>query len=237
MPKALTSAFIIGEYKANMPVSSALLREQIQTALRDRCDAAFDLKKSAYQALPSAVGEIPRGTLTEIAGPASSGRTSLLHSLMAEVGARQEFCALIDASDRFDPASAAAAGVRLSQVLWVRCGGNAEHALKAVDLLVQGGGFGLVAMDLGDLPVKTVHRIPMASWFRLRHAVENTRTALLVLARQSHTQSCAALKVEMSAARPTWRGWLPGCILDGLEAAAECIREHRGQRVGFSIAR
>src|SRR3569833_1308887 len=125
MSSALTSAFIIGEHKANMPVSAALLREQIQTALGDRCDAAFDLKKSAYQALPSAVGEIPRGTLTEIAGPMSSGRTSLLHSLMAEVCARQEFCALIDAGDRFDPASAAAAGVRLSQVLWVRCGGIA----------------------------------------------------------------------------------------------------------------
>jgi hypothetical protein len=92
-------------------------------------------------------------------------------------------------------------------------------------------------MDLGDLPVKTVHRIPMASWFRLRRAVENTRTSLLVLARQSHTQSCAALKVELGRARAVWRGWLPGCILDGLEAAAECIREHRGQRVGFSIAR
>jgi hypothetical protein len=216
---------------------AAVLREQIQTALGDRCEAAFLQKKPAFVTLNSAMGEIPRGTLTEIAGPASSGRTSLLYSLMAEVCARQEFCALLDASDTFDPAGAAVAGVRLSQTLWVRCGGNAEHALKAADLLVQGGGFGLVAIDLGDLPVKTVHRIPLASWFRLRHAVENTRTVLIVMARRSHTQSCAALRLELGSARPVWRGWLPGCILDGLEAAGQYIREHRGEKREFSIAR
>ncbi len=220
-----------------MLVSAALLREQIQSSLGERCDAAFQLKKPAFDSLPSAVGEIPRGTLTEIAGPASSGRTSLLYSLLAEVSARQEFCALLDAGDTFDPASAAAAGVRLSQTLWVRCGGNAEHAMKAADLLVQGGGFGLVAIDLGDLPVKTVHRIPMAAWFRLRHAVENTRTVLIVMARQSHTQSCAGLRLELSPGRPVWKGWLPGCLLDGFEAVAQYIRDHRAQPREFSIVR
>ncbi len=220
-----------------MSRSATALREQIQTALGDRCDAAFQIKKPAYQALPSAIGEVPRGAMTEITGPASSGRTSLLHALLAEVCGRQECCAVIDAEDRFDLTSAAAAGVRLSQTLWVRCGGNAEHAIKAADLLAQGGGFGLVAIDFGDLPVKTVHRVSMASWFRLRHAVENTRTVLIVLARQSHTQSCAALKVELQPVQTVWRGWLPGCILDGFEAIGQYVRDHQGQKRAFSIAR
>src|SRR5579884_2240834 len=94
--------------------------------------------------LRSPLGEVPRGALTEITGPVSSGRTAFLHALLAAATAEEEYCALIDADDAFDPESASAAGVRLSQVLWVRCGGNVEHAFKAADLLAQGGGFGFV---------------------------------------------------------------------------------------------
>jgi RecA/RadA recombinase len=59
-------------------------------------------------------------------GPASSGRTSVMFALMAEVTRRQEVCALIDVTDSFDPASAEAAGVDLKRVLWVRCGKNSD---------------------------------------------------------------------------------------------------------------
>jgi len=220
-----------------MPVSSAILKEQIQASLGERCEAGFSRKKLREETLPSAVGEIPRGTLTEITGPASSGRTSLLYSLLAGASSRQEFCALLDANDTFDPANAAAAGVRLSQVLWVRCGGNVEHAIRAADLLVQGGGFGVVAIDLGNTPLKTVQRVPLASWFRLRHAVENTRIALIVMAQAHHTQSCAGLRVEFGSGRALWRGELPGGILNGLCATAQCVRNHHAQDRAFEIAR
>ena len=110
---------------------------------------------------------------------------------LARVTANQEYCALIDTSDAFDPASAAEAGVHLSRVLWIRCGGNAEHALKAADLIVQAGGFGLIAMDLADTPPRTAARISLASWFRLRHAVERTPAALVVLAQTLHAKSCS----------------------------------------------
>src|SRR5690242_18717543 len=82
----------------------------------------------------------PRGCLTEIVGAASSGRTSLLHAALAASTGRGEMCAIVDADDAFDPASAEAAGVRLDRLIWIRCGRNAEHALKAADLLIQGGG-------------------------------------------------------------------------------------------------
>src|SRR5215467_13355481 len=104
--------------------SASVLREQIQFSLGDRCEAAFlTQEKTVGEALPSTLGDIPRGALTEIAGPASSGRTSLLHSILATACAAQEFCALLDSNDTFDLESAASAGVALSQVLWVRCGG------------------------------------------------------------------------------------------------------------------
>ncbi|MSV30044.1 MAG: hypothetical protein EXQ52_15050, partial [Bryobacterales bacterium] len=110
-----------------------------------------------------AAGGLPRGCLTEIFGPLSSGRMSLLLSILAEATARAEVCALVDAEDAFDPCSAAAAGVRLERLLWVRCPHSAEQALKAADLLVQGGGFGLVAMDLGDTSLQSAWRISLAS--------------------------------------------------------------------------
>jgi hypothetical protein len=221
-----------------METAAALLREQIQAALSPRCEAAFNQEKqAARETLPSAVGEIPRGALTEIAGPVSSGRTSLLYSLLVAASSGQEFCALLDAENTFDPESAAAAGVRLSQILWVRCGGNAEHALKAADMLAQAGGFGLVAIDLGDAPEKVVRRIPLAAWFRLRQAVENSRTALIVVGQQIHAYSCSAVKIELNRSRALWRGRLPGGLLDGFEATAHYIRDHRIQERRFTVSR
>ena len=167
-------------------------------------------------------GGLPRGCLSEVCGPSSSGRTSLMLAAMAQATAREEVCALVDASDAFDPASAAAAGVKLERLLWVRCGGHAEHALKAVDLLVQGGGFGLVAMDLADTPVETARRISLTSWFRLRRAVEHTPTVLLVLERQPHAKTCASLTLEMRREKAAWSG-TPGCsqLLRGIRVHVE----------------
>jgi hypothetical protein len=160
--------------------------------------------------------------VTDIFGPASSGRTSLLFALLAQATAREEFCAVVDASDAFDPTSAAAAGVALERLLWIRTGGNAEHALKATDLLLQAGGFGLVAMDLGDIAPETVRRISLASWYRLRRAVENTPTALVVIERTPLARACATLALECARNRTQWSG-APGCsqLLRGVTFAAE----------------
>ena len=157
-------------------------------------------------AIDAAIGGLPRGGLTEIVGPASSGRTSLLLAVLAAATAREEACAVVDAEDAFSPHAAAGAGVQLERVLWVRCGHNAEQALKAADLLIQGGGFGLVAMDLGDTPVRTARRISLASWFRLRRAVEHTPTVLLSVARQCNAGTCAGLVLECARQGTAWSG-------------------------------
>jgi hypothetical protein len=177
--------------------------------------------------------EIPRGALTEIAGPPSSGRTAFLYALLAAATANRESCALIDAEDTFDPAGAAAAGVGLSQVLWVRCGGNVEHALKAADLLSQAGGFGLVTIDLGDTPVNAARRIPLAAWFRLRKGVEHTETALVAIGRQRNAQSCSALKIELRRERALWRRG----SLNGLEISAKRMKNHGEQIIGYNLQR
>jgi hypothetical protein len=115
----------------------------------------------------------------------------------------------VDAEDCFDPLSAATAGVRLERLLWIRCSHNVEHALKAVDLLIQGGGFGLVVLDLGDTPPQTARRISLTSWFRLRRAVENTPTVLVAVARQSNAKTCASLILECAREQASWAGGVP----------------------------
>jgi hypothetical protein len=158
-------------------------------------------RKRAPEFLITGLGDIalPRGTLTEVSGPASSGRTGLFHAALARSTRRPEFCALIDASDSFDPLSAEQAGVLLPRLLWLRSGGDAEKALKATDLVVQAGGFGLVVLDLASIPVRQARRISLASWFRLRHAVEITQAALLVVSAEHCTASCSTLHIENEA--------------------------------------
>jgi hypothetical protein len=187
---------------------------------------AASLLRTQYEFIGSVLGGIPRGALTEIAGPASSGRTSLLCALLAEATAAGEFCALIDVESAFDPASASAAGVRLSQILWVRCGGNVEHAMKAMDMLAQGGGFGLVALDLADTPQKLSRRAPLAAWFRLRHAVANTKTALLSVSSCWNASTCSALKIELAREKVVLRRRL----LEGIDVSANLVRNHQSRQ-------
>jgi hypothetical protein len=207
---------------------------------------APEMVSSGIPQLDLLTGGIARGCLTEICGTASSGRTSVLLFALAHATQRGEVCALVDASDAFNPASAAAAGMEMSRLLWVRCGEkypSRKHSsaarragcaktsdscqgtpsgipqvaekkfgfsrwesqlgqmLKVTDLLLQSNGFGMIALDLGDVPVPSARRIPLASWFRFRRAIEHTPTALLVLEQQPIAGSCSSVLVKVSGAR------------------------------------
>ncbi len=85
---------------------------------------SLEMLSSGIAAVDAITGGFPRGCLTEICGPASSGKTSLVIATIAAATRRAETCVLIDASDSFDPASGAAAGLDFSKLLWIRCGGH-----------------------------------------------------------------------------------------------------------------
>ena len=178
-------------------------------------------------------GGIPRGTLTEICGTESTGRTALVFALLGQATQGGECCAWIDAAGVFDPASAAEAGVELGRVLWVNCGGNAQHALKSTDLLIQAGGFGLVVLDIADTPDAIARRISLASWFRLRHAAERTGAALVAVERETHARSCSALRIGMKRKQPVWVGKL----LRGIALRAESDKHYRVQTAEFVAVR
>jgi len=189
---------------------------------------APEMVSSGIPAIDALTGGLPRGCLTEICGSASSGRTTLLLAGLAAATRRGEFCVVVDASDTLDPQSVAAAGVELNRLLWVRCGESlpskklsprkrrntedrnqprgttqAEHrleqVLRATDLLLESGGFGLVVLDLGDLPVQAARRIPLTTWFRFRRVVEHTSTILLALEQQALAGSCSSLLLQLSS--------------------------------------
>ncbi len=191
---------------------AAISKAQIESAISSRFATAFKIQEKSPTAVMSTgiagvdalTGGLPRGSITEIFGPSSSGRTSLMLALLAEAAAQEEVCALIDTSDIFDPVSAANANLNLEQLLWVRCAANIEHAFKATDLLLQGGGFGLVVLDLGDVAGKDARRIISSWWYRFRRVVENTPTAFLVIAADSCVRSCASLAVEMKREADVW---------------------------------
>jgi recombination protein RecA len=217
--------------------SAALLRSDLESALGVRVTESLKWReRPAMQFIPAGIqefdaltGGLPRGSITEIHGPLSSGRTSLLAAMLASASTRGECCALVDANNVFDPTSAAASGLHLPNLLWVRCGGNPENALKATDLLIQGGGFGLVAMDLANVPVEVARRVPLASWYRFRRAIENTPTVMVILEREHTLKSCASLTIGMRREGALWSG-APGCsrLLRGtrLEARKPAASEY-----------
>lgn len=151
-----------------------------------------------------AAGGLPRGAITEIFGPPSSGRTSFMLATLAAATNYEEVCALVDMNNTLDPESVGRANVNLDRLLWIRCDNNLEHAFKATDLLLQGGGFGIVMLDLGDLSAKAARRIISSWWFRFRRVVENSPTALLVITQDCSVRSCAALSLEMKNDAVVW---------------------------------
>jgi len=232
---------------------------------------APEMVSSGIPTLDALTGGLPRGSLTEICGSASSGRTTVLLAALAAATRRGEICVVVDASDALDPQSVAAAGVDLNRLLWVRCGelhtrenpprryrgtekinnqqstinnspnrqsqiGNQEfpgsasehcleQVLRATDLLLESGGFGLIALDLSDLPWQAARRIPLTTWFRFRRAIEHTPTILLVIERQAIAGSCSSLLLQLGSGQE-----LKGCesaytqLLTGLEITTELIR-------------
>jgi hypothetical protein len=207
-----------------MPAAAAL-RLQIEHALESRFPAALTPAPRTFRDIaPTGIDEadrlldggLPLGAISEITGPASSGRTALAQAFVAQRTAEGRVCAWVDANDAFDPESAAANGVNLRQLLWVRCAQAAQpalrpsrfeknkpwtrldQALRATDLLLQAAGFSAILLDLADVAPEHGNRIPLATWFRFRQAADRTRCSLVVLGQAAYAQSSATVVLDCS---------------------------------------
>jgi RecA/RadA recombinase len=186
-------------------------------------------------------GGVPCGALSEVVGGVSSGGTSLAQALVRGVTAREALVAWIDAADAFDPASAAAAGIDLQRLLWVRPP-DLPAAFAATDLLLTLGGVALVVLDLRKRAPGRFPRMLAApqTWIRLARAAARLQTALLVLQRTGSAGSVAALRLELGAGGALWdrRGGAPA-LLDGLSARVAVTRQRGAageRRVVLSLA-
>jgi hypothetical protein len=233
----------------------------VTPASRLEVRASPQMVSSGIRELDALTGGLPRGCLTEICGPASSGRTSILLATLSAATQRQEICALVDISDAFNPRSAAAAGVNFEKMLWVRCGMRlqkspqrhrvtenkiekpVEQALQVTDLLLQSGGFGLVIIDLGDTPLKMARRIPLTSWFRFQRAIEHTATVLFVISQAPCARTCASLLLKVSGKKLSAVSSLLSAetpthaqFLDGLQVQGELLRSRLERKPAGSVA-
>jgi recombination protein RecA len=113
-----------------MPTASAI-RLQIESALARKIPSALTPQpKMVHPVIGTDIeslddllgGGLPVGAVSELIGPECSGRTSVALSFLARITEANKVCAWIDVSNTLDPASAAAVGVNLKKLLWVRCG-------------------------------------------------------------------------------------------------------------------
>jgi recombination protein RecA len=164
-------------------------------------------------------GGLPRGQISEIVGPRSSGRTSLLLAMLAAATARGELVALVDVLDMFDPESAACCGIDLTRLLWVRgqaltegqgsrlAGSESrpamerllDRAIKALNLILQAGIFGLVALDLAEVHPWSVRWLPFTTWFRLQRVIEGSETVCVLLGREPIGKSSRGVTIALQA--------------------------------------
>jgi hypothetical protein len=158
------------------------------------------------------------GELSELVGGRSSGRTSVMLATLAAATRRGAVVGLVDAFDRLDPESAAAAGVDLDRVLWVRGAACTvemgrprlieqcvRRALRAFDLIVRAGGFAVVALDVADVPPLFFRALPGTTWMRLARAIEGRESAGLLVGQAPMGRSARGTTIRLEA-RGTWAG-------------------------------
>jgi hypothetical protein len=234
-------------------LSAAIVRQQIESSLAARIPAALSVRLGhTPELIPTGITEVdallegglPVGSLAEITGPTCSGRSTLVSSILAGATRQGAACAYVDVADAFDPLSAAAIGINLGRLLWVRAGRteksdrqvwtSLDRALRATDLLLNAGGFRVIVLDMGDVRAEQVRRVPLASWYRYRLQAEKSQALFLLLAQTPCANSCASVVLHCSEANERWeyatenQNGLP--LLTGLQYSVIADRKRANAR-------
>ncbi len=199
-------------------------------------------------------GGIPRGRISEITGRAGSGKTSLAASFAASATQCGEVAAWLDSSGSFDPESMTAAGVELGRVLWAsivttKATGDDRIArpsflsltrrqsriVKAAELVLEAGGFGLVVIDFGE----SVSTLTHSSALRIARAAERSGAAVIAIAPWRMCGTFAALSLTVSRVESTFSRLASGSpvMFDGLAVDAMVARNKMGGTGGHARVR
>jgi recombination protein RecA len=311
--------------------TATALRAQIEAALASRIPSALTPSPRIIRPVAATgirnvdellEGGLPLGAISEVCGPECSGRTSLALSFIARTTQAGKVCAWIDVSNALHPESAAASGVDLKRLLWVRCGvpisssvqsaqnnftlpekyliprpvkkglhgggfgphprgevkglsdavssllrpevtaprcaepqrrvrfereafepsqslqpkrnsnnrptvlgkpwTRIEQALRVTDLLLQGGGFSAIVLDMGSVAPEHVSRVPLATWFRYRAAAERSQASILLLTQHACAKSSAGLVLRLQSGNALQEEMT---VFTGIEYRVEVARE------------
>ena len=312
--------------------TAATIRLQIEATLAPKIPLALTpIPRAVRPVEPSGIrpldeilqGGLPVGAISELVGPECSGRTSLALAFLAGITKAAKVCAWVDVSYTFDPASAAASGIDLERLLWVRCGvteeyverttrpfslpkqylipkpakkglhggsfgphprgevkglpeavigllhqeavtsgccepqrrimpssstclpsypvtpaplrtsstapsARLEQALRSTDLLLQGGGFSAIVLDMGSLTPEVVARVPLATWFRYRAAAERTQSTIILLTQYACAKSSAGLLLRLQTAEPLRE---EATVFTGVTHRAEAARRRFAKEI------
>jgi recombination protein RecA len=236
------------------------LRAQIEANLAQRIPSALTpLPRISSPVAPTWIREIdallhgglPVGAISEIVGPECSGRTSLALTFVAGMTQAGKVCAWVDVSDTLHPESAAAIGVDLSRLLWIRCGASPvttplakkpaprrkswwrlEQGLRVTDLLLQAGGFSCIVLDMGSLNAEYALRVPLATWFRFRAAAERLQSNVVLLTQHACSRNSAGLVLRLD---PVGVFNDNSTVFTGLEHRAELARQRFPQDNVFPL--
>ncbi len=192
-------------------------------------------------------GGIVRGRIGEIVGPVGAGKTSLAACFVASATRHGETAAWIDAADSFDPATVAAAGADLARVLWsaprinsaspvaqfarlekspARYTAPGWNVIRAAELVMEAGGFGLVVIDFGNF----ARAIPPSAALRVARIAERTGAAVIVLATHRMCGTFAAQSLTLSRERACFSRAAIGApsLFDGFAIEARVARNKLG---------
>ena len=250
-----------------MPLARAELESLLRTRRLDRTlttalpppdadsDPEFTVASTGDMSLDAHLGGgFPRGQVSELIGPRSSGRASVMLSALAAATARGELTAIVDVLDMFDVESAAAAGIDLGRLLWIR--GHVivnaglcremnqraiEQAMRAFALVLQAGNFGLVVFDAAEAPADAIRRLPFTTWLRLQRMVEGSSTACLLVGSEPMARSAAGLTLRLRIADCRLRIEKPGArfngrLFEGLDVEARVIRSRAAAHAEQSVS-
>jgi hypothetical protein len=243
-----------------MPLPARSSRADLESLLRTRqLDRTLttSLPPIACDTAPSDIagldarlgGGFPRGQVSELVGPRSSGRTSVMLQMLAAATARGELVAVVDALDMFDIESAAAAGADLDRLLWIR--GHVvtnpgmcrdmnqralEQALRAFALVLQAGNFGLVVFDVAEAPSHAIRRLPFTTWLRLQRMVEGSQTVCLLVGSEAMARSSAGLTLRLGIRDSGFGIRFGSRLFDGIDIDAQVVRARNHEHVRMPLS-
>ena len=213
MPAVANAAQISREHLESL-LRSRKLDHTLTSRYPETTDARF-LVPTGIPAIDAQLdGGFPRGHFSEVIGVRSTGRFAVVVSAMAEATRRGEPVALIDPLDTFDPPSAAGTAIDFSRLLWIRGEASSsarvslsceygtlqrsvDRAVKALNLVLQAGGFGLVVVDLADVAPHVLRRLPFTTWLRLYRAIEGSDTACVLTGAEPIARSASGMTMML----------------------------------------